>query len=61
MLCVEMESFALFHNARVLGKQAACLLTISDSLVTGEKLPSEERQSSFREMAQLALEAAITY
>lgn len=61
MLCVEMESFALFHNARVLGKKAACLLTISDSLVTGENLPSEERQSSFREMAQLALEAAITY
>lgn len=30
-LCVEMESFALFHIARVLGKNAACLLTISDS------------------------------
>ena len=29
--CVEMESFALFHNAKVLGKKAACLLTISDS------------------------------
>ncbi len=30
-LAVEMESFALFHNAKVLGKRAACLLTISDS------------------------------
>lgn len=28
-VCVEMESFALFHNAKVLGKNAACLLTIS--------------------------------
>ena len=31
--CVEMESFALFHNANALGKRAACLLTISDSFV----------------------------
>ena len=34
---MEMGSFALFHNAQVLGKRAACLLTISDSFVTGEK------------------------
>ena len=33
-LCVEMESFALFANAEVLGKNAACLLTISDSFVS---------------------------
>ena len=31
--CVEMESFALFHVANVLGKNAACLLTISDSFL----------------------------
>ena len=30
-----MESFALFHNANVAGKEAACLLTISDSFVEG--------------------------
>ena len=35
-LCVEMESFALFANAQVLGKNAACLLTISDSFVSPE-------------------------
>lgn len=61
LLCVEMESFALFHNAKVLGKQAACLLTVSDSLVTGEQMTTQERQSSFRGMARLALEAGITY
>ena len=32
--CVEMESFALFHNANVLGKKAACILTISDSFIS---------------------------
>ena len=55
--CVEMESFALFHNANVLGKKAACLLTISDNLVTHAETTSEERQSSFNQMIELALES----
>lgn len=58
-VCVEMESFALFHNASVLGKQAACLLTISDSLVTSEITTAQERQTSFHKMMEVALEAAI--
>lgn len=53
--CVEMESFALFSNAHVLGKQAACLLTISDSLVTHELTTAEERQNSFTKMMEIAL------
>lgn len=57
-LAVEMESFALFHNANVLGKQAACLLTISDSLVTHEVTTPEERQSAFTNMMKIALELA---
>lgn len=57
--CVEMEAFALFANARVLNKHAACLLTISDSLVTHEATTSEERQNSFTKMLQIALETAI--
>ena len=56
---VEMESFALFHNAKALNKKAACLLTISDSFVTKEEMTSEERQNSLNEMITLALEAAI--
>ena len=56
-VCVEMESFALFHNANVLGKKAACLLTISDNLVTNAKTTSEERQNSFNQMIKLALES----
>ncbi len=58
--CVEMESFALFHNANMLGKRAACLLTISDSFVTKQELSAEERQNSFSEMMRLALETAIS-
>lgn len=55
--CVEMESFALFHNAKLLGKNAACLLTISDSFVTHEELSSLARQESFENMMKIALEA----
>lgn len=58
-LAVEMESFALFHNASVLGKHAACLLTISDSFVSKEVTTSEERQTSFTKMMEIALDAAI--
>lgn len=58
--CVEMEGFALFHNAKVLNKRAACLLTISDSFVSKMELSAEERQQSFNEMVRLALETAIT-
>ena len=56
---VEMETFALFHNANVTGKKAAALVTISDSLVTHEETTSEERQNSFGTMIKLVLESAI--
>lgn len=54
-----MEAFGLFANAIKLNKKAATLLTCSDSLVTGEALSPEERQTSFKNMITLALEAAI--
>lgn len=54
--CVEMESFALFHNANVLGKKAACLLTISDSFISNKKATAEERQTAFINMMKIALE-----
>jgi len=58
-LGVEMESFALFSNAKFLNKKAACILTVSDSLITHEVTTSEERQNSFNKMMEIALEAAI--
>ncbi len=56
-LCVEMESFALFANAQVLGKKAACVLTISDSFVSPEITTAEQRQKSFTDMMKVALSA----
>ena len=58
VMCVEMETYALYLNAAAAGKNALTLLTISDSLVTGESLPAEDRQTSFTRMMEIALEIA---
>ena len=57
-ICAEMESFALFHNANVLGQKAACLLSVSDSFIYPEITTAEERQNAFTNMMKVALEAA---
>ena len=54
-----MESFGLFANARHLGKKAACILTISDSIVNHKETTPEQRQTGFTEMMEVALNAAI--
>ena len=59
--CVEMESFGLFHTAEALGKEAACLLTISDSFVSEQRMSAADRQNSFHKMFRIALEAAASY
>lgn len=56
---VEMESFALFANAKALNKKATCLLTISDSFITHEETTSEQREKNFNDMITLALDSAI--
>ena len=58
VLAVEMETAALYANAARAGKKALSLLTVSDNIVTGEKLTSEERESSFVDMIHLALSLA---
>lgn len=55
VLAVEMETAALYMNAARAGKNALSLLTVSDNIVTGEKLTSEERERSFAKMIHLAL------
>lgn len=55
-LAAEMEGFALFHTAKILGKEAACLLTISNNLKTGADTSIEEREKAFNDMIILALE-----
>ncbi len=54
-VAVEMESFALFHNASVLNKNAACIVTISDSFITHKETTSQEREKSFTDMMEIAL------
>ncbi len=58
-LAVEMETFSLFHNANSLNKEATCILTVSDNLVTKAETTSEERQTSFTQMIELALESIL--
>lgn len=55
----EMESFSLFYNAKKLNKNAAQLLTITDNLVTDERMSSSDRQNKVMEMIEIALESAI--
>lgn len=58
VLAVEMEAAALYMNAARAGKKALAVCTVSDHLITGEALPSEERQLGFSRMIRLALETA---
>lgn len=58
VLAVEMECYGLYLEAARSGKNALALVTISDSLVTGEALPADERQNTFTDMMKIALEIA---
>ena len=58
VLAVEMEAASLYLNAARAGKNALCLCTISDNVITGESMPAEQRQISFNDMIQIALEIA---
>lgn len=60
-IAVEMEAFALFSNAKVLNKQAACILTVSDSLVTKQVTTPFEREQSFNKMIELALKTVNSF
>ncbi len=55
VLAVEMETAGLYTVAAKHGVKALTILTISDSLVTGEETTSEERQTTFKEMIEIAL------
>ena len=59
VLAVEMEAAALYMNALRSGKNALAICTISDNIVTGEATTPEERQTSFNQMMELALQVAV--
>lgn len=56
---VEMEAFALFANAKHLGKNAATILTVSDIIPTGEQISSDQREKALKTMIELALKTGI--
>lgn len=56
ILSVEMEAVALYWNAIQAGVNALCILTVSDHLITGEATSTEERQTAFTNMMEVALE-----
>ena len=58
-LCVEMEAAELYTVAARLGARALAILTISDHLITHEALPAEDRERSFGDMVEIALNAAF--
>ncbi|AXO60173.1 purine-nucleoside phosphorylase [Pseudomonas sp. phDV1] len=57
ILAVEMEAAGLYGVAAELGKQALTVLTVSDHILTGEKLSAEQRQEDFHDMLRLTLDA----
>ena len=59
ILAVEMEAAELYTLAARYGKRALAVLTVSDVLSTGEELPSEDREKTFGDMVEIALEAAF--
>lgn len=59
VLAVEMEAAGLYLTAARAGKRALAICTISDEIGTGKETTPEERQNSFRQMMEIALEAAL--
>ena len=59
VLGIEMETFALFNNARKFEKNASALLTVSDLFFSDDKLTSEEREKELNDMIELALESCL--
>lgn len=59
VMAVEMESAGLYMNAAAAGKRALCICTISDHIYRPEALSSEDRQTSFTQMMEIALDTAV--
>lgn len=59
VLCVEMEAAGIYSVAAKHNRQALAMVTISDHLVTGEETTAEERETTFTQMMEVALETAV--
>ena len=60
VMAIEMEAAALYMNAARAGKNALAICTVSDHLLTGEATTAEERQTTFTDMMEVALETAVS-
>ena len=58
-LTCEMEAFALFYIAKVLNKNAACLMSVVDTVYDKKSVSSEERQTGLNNMIKLALDSSL--
>lgn len=61
VLAVEMESFALYINAKYLGKKAITMLTVTDHFIKEGRLTAEQRQTGLKEMIDSAIDLAEIY
>ncbi|WP_339163183.1 purine-nucleoside phosphorylase [Siminovitchia sp. FSL H7-0308] len=59
ILAIEMETAALYTLAAKFGRNALAILTVSDHILTGEMTTSEERQMTFNDMIEVALDASL--
>ena len=59
ILAIEMETTALYTLAAKYGRQALSILTVSDHIITGEETTAEERQTTFNDMIEVALDTAV--
>jgi purine-nucleoside phosphorylase len=59
VLAVEMEASVLYTLAAQYGRRALAICTVSDHIVTGEETTAVERQETFRDMVEIALEAVL--
>ena len=59
VLAVEMEAAALYMNAAYAKKRALAICTVSDHIITGEETTAQQRQNSFTQMMEVALNIAV--
>ena len=59
VMAIEMETAGLYMTAAAAGKRALGIFTCSDHIIKGESLPAQERQTSFTQMMEIALNTAV--
>ncbi len=59
VMALEMEAAALYMNAARYGKRGLCICTISDHILKGVETTSQERQTAFTQMMEVALDVAV--